>query len=207
VRALMVCGMWATFFVGALYLQRVLGMGPIAAGAAFLPQTLTVAALSLGPTARLTARFGERRLLIAGLSILVIGLVVFALALQPAASYFPGPALAFTLIGIGAGLSFMTLMTLALADVPARDAGIASGVVNVSTQISAAVGLAVLGTIAASRTNALGASGESATQALSGGYQLAFVVAAGCVAAALVAAIAWMRAPERDPEVELELAA
>ena len=204
VRALMVCGMWATFFVGALYLQRVLGMGPIAAGAAFLPQTLTVAALSLGPSARLTARFGERRVLLAGLSVLVVGLIVFALALQPGASYFPGPAIAFTLIGLGAGLSFMTLMTLALADVPARDAGIASGVVNVSTQISAAVGLAVLGTIASSRTNALGADGESAIQALSGGYQLAFIVAAGCVAAALVAAIAWMRAPVAEPEVETE---
>ena len=215
VRALMVCGMWASFFVGALYLQRVLGMEPIAAGAAFLPQTLTVAALSLGPTARLTARFGERRLLIAGLSVLVIGLLVFALALQPGTSYFPGLAIAFTLIGLGAGLSFVTLVTLALADVPARDAGIASGVVNVSTQISAAVGLAVLGTIAASRTNALGASGEPAIQALSGGYQLAFIVAAGCVAAALVAAIVWMRTPqpeaavesESEPEIELELAA
>ena len=213
VRALMVCGMWASFFVGALYLQRVLGMGPIAAGAAFLPQTLTVAVLSLGPTARLTARFGERRTLITGLTVLVAGLTLFALALQPGASYFPGPALAFTLIGVGAGLSFMTLMTLALADVPAADAGIASGVINVSTQISAAVGLAVLGTIAASRTNALGAGGESATEALSGGYQLAFIVAAGCVVAALVAAVVWLRAPaaveaEAEADVEqLELAA
>ena len=85
---------------------------------------------------------------------------MFALALQPGAAYFPGLGLAFALIGVGAGLSFMTLMTLALADVPASDAGIASGVINVSTQISAAIGLAVLGTIAASRTNALGARGE-----------------------------------------------
>ena len=83
-----------------------------------------------------------------------------------------------------------------------------AGVINVSTQISAAVGLAVLGTIASSRTNALGADGESAIQALSGGYQLAFIVAAGCVAAALVAAIVWMRAPQAaEHEVELELAA
>src|SRR5947207_2873042 len=74
VRALMVCGMWASFFVGALYLERVLGMGPVAAGAAFLPQTLTVAAFSLGPTARLTARFGERRMLLFGLTVLVAGL-------------------------------------------------------------------------------------------------------------------------------------
>jgi MFS family permease len=167
-----------------------------------------VAALSLGPTARLTARFGERRLLITGLSVLVAGLVVFALALHPGAPYFPGLGLAFALIGVGAGLSFMTLMTLALADVPASDAGIASGVINVSTQISAAIGLAVLGTIAASRTNELGAGGQDAVHALAGGYQLAFIVAAGCVAAALVAAFVWLRPVEEvEHEVELELVA
>jgi EmrB/QacA subfamily drug resistance transporter len=210
-RALMVCGMWASFFIGALYLQRVRGMGPIATGAAFLPQTLTVAALSLGPTARLTARFGERRILIAGLTVLVGGLGLFAAALQPGTEYFPTLLIAFALVGVGGGMSFMTLVTHALADVPARDAGIASGVVNVSTQIAAAVGLAVLGTIAASQTSALSGDGETAVQALSGGYQLAFVVAAGCVAAALLGAILWVR-PQAEPaaaeaEMELELAA
>ena len=104
----------------------------------------------------------------------------------------------------------MTLMTLALADVPARDAGVASGLVNVSVQISAALGLAVLGTIAASHTGALTAHGDTTVDALSGGYQLAFVVAAGCVAAALIASILWVRAPQpaavpAAPEVELEL--
>jgi EmrB/QacA subfamily drug resistance transporter len=195
VRALMVCGMWASFFVGALYLERVRGMGPIAAGAAFLPQTLTVAAFSLGPTARLTERFGERRMLIFGLAVLVGGLALFATALEPGTAYFPELLIAYALIGVGAGTSFMTLVTLALADVPARDAGIASGVVNVSMQISAALGLAALGTIAASHTSALTARGETTIQALSGGYQLAFVVAAGCVAAALIASILWVRSP------------
>ena len=212
VRALMVCGMWASFFVGALYLQRVLGMGPIAAGAAFLPQTLTVAALSLGPTARLTARFGERRILITGLTVLVAGLAVFALALQPGAAYFPGPALAFTLIGVGAGLSFMTLMTLALADVPAADAGIASGVINVSTQISAAIGLAVLGTIAASRTNALGAQrrvgDRRAVRRLPAGvHRGRGVRGGGAGRGGCVAAGAGPEAVEAEAEVELELAA
>jgi EmrB/QacA subfamily drug resistance transporter len=215
VRALMVSGMWASFFVGALYLERVRGMGPIAAGAAFLPQTLTVAALSLGPTARLTARFGERRMLIFGLAVLTGGLGLFATALAPGTAYFPELLLAYALIGVGAGTSFMTLVTLALADVPARDAGIASGVVNVSMQISAAVGLAVLGTVSGSRTSALTARGETAIQALSGGYRLAFFVAAGCVAAALVASMLWIRAPRPaaaapvavEADVELELAA
>jgi EmrB/QacA subfamily drug resistance transporter len=210
VRALMVCGMWASFFVGALYLERVQGLSPIAAGAAFLPQTLTVAALSLGPTARLTARFGERRMLIFGLAVLVVGLGLFSAALEPGTAYFPTLLIAYALIGVGAGTSFMTLVTLALADVPAQDAGIASGVVNVSMQIAAAIGLAALGTVAASHTSALAAQGETAVQALSGGYQLAFIVAAGSVAAALIASILWVRAPRPQPaahEVDFELAA
>ena len=195
VRALMVCGMWATFFVGALYLERVLGMGPVAAGAAFLPQTLTVAAFSLGPTARLTARFGERRMLLFGLTVLVAGLGLFAMVLQPGAAYFPGLFAAYALIGVGAGTSFMTLVTLALADVPAQDAGIASGLFNVSVQISAALGLAALGTIAAGQTGRLADHGETAVHALAGGYQLAFVVAAGCVAVALLLAALFIQGP------------
>jgi MFS family permease len=155
-------------------------------------------------------------MLIFGLAALTGGLGLFATALEPGTAYFPELFLAYALIGVGAGTSFMTLVTLALADVPARDAGIASGVVNVSMQISAAIGLAVLGTVSGSRTSALTARGETAIQALSGGYQLAFFVAAGCVAAALVASILWVRAPrpaaaapvavEAD-HVELELAA
>jgi MFS family permease len=184
-------------------------MGPIAAGAAFLPQTLTVAALSLGPTAWLTERFGLRRLLLFGLAVMTAGLGLFAAVLQPGTAYFPELFVAYALIGVGAGTSFMTLVTIALADVPARDAGVASGLVNVSVQISAALGLAVLGTIAASQTSGLTAHGESAVQALSGGYQLAFVVAAGCVAAALLASLLWVRAPREETvpvAAEIELA-
>jgi MFS family permease len=216
VRALMVAGMWASFFIGALYLERVRGMGPIAAGAAFLPQTLTVAVLSLGPAARLTARFGPRRLLIAGLVVLVAGFALFGVVTQPGTAYFPWLFLAYAVVGVGAGLAFMTLVSIALADVPARDAGVASGLVNVSVQIAAALGLAVLGTIAASQTSALSAGGETAVAALSGGYQLAFIVAAGSIVAALVAALLWVREPraesvpevaEVDLDVDFELAA
>jgi MFS family permease len=170
-------------------------MSPVAAGAAFLPQTLTVAMFSLGLTARLTARFGERRMLLFGLTVLVAGLGLFAAVLGPATAYFPGLFAAYALMGIGAGTSFMTLVTLALADVPAADAGIASGMVNVSVQISAALGLAVLGTIAAGQTSRLADHGETAVHALSGGYQLAFVVAAASVAVALLVAALWVRRP------------
>ena len=118
-------------------------------------------------------------MLLFGLTVLVAGLGLFAAVLGPTTAYFPGLFAAYALMGIGAGTSFMTLMTLALADVPAEDAGIASGLVNVSVQISAALGLAVLGTIAAGQTGRLSDRGETAIQALSGGYQLAFVVGGG----------------------------
>src|SRR4051794_14455513 len=118
VRALMVCGMWATFFVGALYLERVLGMGPVAAGAAFLPQTLTVAAFSLGPTARLTARHGERRMLLFGLTVLVAGLGLFAAVLQPGAALFPGLVAAYALVGVRAGTVVIMRVSIRPAHVP-----------------------------------------------------------------------------------------
>jgi MFS family permease len=143
--------------------------------------------------------------LLFGLVVLTAGLGLFATGVQAGTAYFPGLFFGYALIGLGAGTAFMTLVTLALADVPARDAGIASGLVNVSVQISAALGLAVLGTIAASHSAGLAAQGETATQALAGGYQLAFVVAAGCVAAALIAALLWIREPQApEPEVVVE---
>ena len=200
VRALMVSGMWTTFFLGALYFERVRGFTPIEAGAAFLPQTLVVAALSLGPSARLSERFGPRRVLLVGMTILVVALGALGASLQAGTAYFPTQGVAFALAGIGAGLSFMSLMTLALADVPAADAGIASGIINVSVQIAAAFGMAILGTVASSRTTTLEAGGSSVADALAGGYQVAFVIAAASVAAGLVAALRWLR-PAREETV------
>src|SRR5262249_14056460 len=112
------------------------------------------------------------------------------------ASYFPGLFLAFLLIGIGAGTSFMPLLTVAMADVPRQDAGLASGIVNVSVQISGALGVAVLGTIATHRADALSAQGDSATTALSSGYHLAFVIAAVAVAIGVLVALAVLRSPD-----------
>jgi EmrB/QacA subfamily drug resistance transporter len=193
VRALMVCGMWTTFFLGALYFERVRGFTPIQAGAAFLPQTLVVAALSLGATARLSERFGARRVLIAGMATLTAALGLLAASMQADMPYFPTQSLAFALAGVGGGMSFMTLMNLALADVPAADAGVASGIVNVSVQIAAAFGLAILGTVATSRAHELSAGGAGAADALAGGYQVAFVLAALSVATGLLVALRWLR--------------
>jgi EmrB/QacA subfamily drug resistance transporter len=193
VRALMVSGMWTTFFLGSLYFERVRGFTPVEAGAAFLPQTLVVALISLGPAARLNDRFGPRRVLLAGMSVLVVALGLLAASMQADMPYFPTQAIAFALAGIGAGTSFMTLMSLALADVPAVDAGVASGLVNVSVQIAAAFGMATLGTIATTHSDALRSGGEGLADALAGGYQVAFVIAAASVAAGLLVAARWLR--------------
>jgi MFS family permease len=102
---------------------------------------------------------------------------------------------AFVLFGVGAGLAFMPLLTIAMAHVPAADAGMASGIVNTSLQLSAAMGVAVLGTVATDRTRTLAAHGQSQTVALLGGYHLAFTVGAVCVAVAVAAALLLLRQP------------
>src|SRR5262249_13396372 len=144
VRGLTMTGMYSAFFLGALYLNRVLGFGPLQTGLAFLPMTLVVGGLSLGITARVVARLGAQRSASLGLVAMIGGLALL-LGLEEHSSYFPRLFGAFALIGLGAGLTFMPLLTIALAEVPADDAGLASGIVNVSMQLSAALGLAVIG--------------------------------------------------------------
>ena len=194
VRVLLVCGMYAAFFVGALYLQHVLGYDALGTGFAFLPMTVVVGALSLGVTARLMGRFGPQRMTVAGLLATGAGLVLFA-TVGEQTSYFPHVFAAFALVGLGAGTAFLPLLTIAVAQAPRADAGLVSGIVNVSTQISGAIGVALLGAVSAARTDALAADGRAPLEALLGGYRLAFVVAAGCVAAGVVVALLVMRPP------------
>lgn len=194
VRGLVFLGVYASFFFGALYLERILGYGPTPTGLAFLPWTLVVATLSLGITTRLVRRFGPRGTLVWGLVVIVAGLMVLART-GDHASYFPGLFLAFAMIGTGGGMSFMPLLTIAMADVPGHDAGLASGIVNLSMQLSGAIGLAALGTISASHSRALLAQGQSLSTSLAGSYDLAFTIAAGCVAAGLVIALAVLPSP------------
>ena len=111
------------------------------------------------------------------------------------ASYFPGLFFAFLLLGLGAGASFLPLLTIGMADAPTRDAGLASGIINVSVQLFGAIGLATLGTIATDHTKALSASGHPLTSALTGGYHLAYIVAAACVAGGILAAFLVLRPP------------
>jgi EmrB/QacA subfamily drug resistance transporter len=203
IRALMASGMFAAFFIGALYLEHILGYSALRTGLAFLPMTLTVGTLSLGITARLVGRFGPRRLVVPGLVTMIVGLLLLSQQ-GPHSSYFPGLFFAFALMGLGAGTSFMPLLTIAMSEVPTRDAGLASGIVNVSMQIGAAIGLAALASLATDRTRTLTAAGHSTTSALIGGYHLAFLVGAACIAVGAVLAPFVLRARVAAVEVASE---
>jgi predicted MFS family arabinose efflux permease len=205
VRGLLVTGMYSTFFLGTLYLEHVRHYTALQTGAAFLPWTITVAVLSRGITARLVARFGALSVLTSGMVITAAGLLLFA-TVGPDTAYFPTIFFANFLIGLGIGNAFMPLLTLAMADVPAADAGLGSGITNVSQQIGGALGLAVLSTIATNHTKTLLSSGHDFTTSLIGGYTLAFVLAAAATLAAVLLAIALLRPrptrPQRQPAAD-----
>jgi EmrB/QacA subfamily drug resistance transporter len=210
VRGLLVTGMFSAFFLGALYLERVLGYNAIQTGLAFMPLTVGIAVMSLGISARLVERIGAARTLSIGLTGIIVGLLLLA-GQGLHASYFPGLFIAFLTLGLGAGASFLPLLTIGMSDAPARDAGLASGIINVSVQLFGAIGLATLGTIATDHAKALSASGDSVQSALTGGYHLAYLVAAVCVAGGILATRLFLRPPsaplpqETDAE-ELDLA-
>jgi EmrB/QacA subfamily drug resistance transporter len=191
-RAMLATGMFATFFLGTLYLQQVKGYTAVETGLAFLPWSVSLGVLSLGITANLMRRFGPRRVLIPGMLAIVTSLAVMA-GTGENASYFPVLLGAYTLFGIGAGTSFMPLITIAMSEVPAQDAGLASGIANVTMQIAAAIGLAALGTISTGHTASLSAQGVSLSAALTGGYQLSFGIASMCVAAGLLVVLVVLR--------------
>ena len=193
-RGLVATGMFTTFFLGALYLQHVKGYSALDTGLAFLPSTLTLAVLSLGISARLMRGFGPRALLIPGLATITIALLLMA-ATDQSTAYFPGIFGAYLLFGLGAGMTFMPLTTIMMSDVPATDAGIGSGVGNVTMQVGGAFGLAALGTITTDHTRTLIAQGESFSGALTAGYQLGYGIAAACVATALIVVLVVLRSP------------
>jgi EmrB/QacA subfamily drug resistance transporter len=203
VRGLLITGMFSAFFLGSLYLERVLGYDAIDTGLAFLPLTALIAFMSMGVAARVVERVGAVNTLAGGLVGILAGLLL--LATQGVhASYFPGLFFAFLLLGAGAGASFLPLLTIGMADAPKQDAGLASGIINVSVQLFGAIGLAALGTVATDHTKALSSSGHSLAQALTGGYHLAYLVAAICVGFGILAAFVVLRPPRDIVEHELE---
>ena len=199
VQMLMVAGLFGMFFLGVLYLQGILGYDAIETGLAFLPVSVLIGVLSLGFSPRLNERFGARAVLLVGLVLLVAALGLFARAPLDA-GYVVDLLPTMILFGIGAGLAFPALMTLAMSGATAEDSGLASGLVNTSLQVGGAVGLAVLATLAGTRTENLLADGEPAAEALTGGYRFAFVVAAGIVAVAVVLASTVLRSEARAAE-------
>jgi predicted MFS family arabinose efflux permease len=197
VQALSVAGMFGMFFMGSLYLQRVLGYDPLEIGLAFLPVTLVMGILSVRYSERLVTRFGARATLLPGLILVGAGLALFT-RVPAHGAYLVDVLPSMILIGAGAGASFPALMNIAMSGATPSDAGLASGLVNTTLQVGGALGLAVLATLATTRSNSLRAAGDSTVQSLVGGYHLAFVVALGLVLAALAVALTVLR-PDRQP--------
>jgi EmrB/QacA subfamily drug resistance transporter len=176
--------MFAWFFVSALYLQLVLGYSPLEVGLAFLPANLIMGAFSIGLSAKLVMRFGFRIPLATGL-LVAAGLVLFARA--PVDGSFVVDVLpSMILLGVGAGMAFNPVLLAAMSDVDPSESGLASGVVNTAFMMGGALGLAVLVSLASSRTDSLRASAHGPLASLNGGYHLAFLVGALFAASAAV---------------------
>ncbi|HEV2791235.1 MAG TPA: MFS transporter [Solirubrobacterales bacterium] len=196
-QALLVAGMFGMFFLGALYLQRVLGYSALDVGLAFLPTTIVMGSLSLGFSEKLIMRFGPRTTLIPGICLVVVALLLFART-PVDGDYLTDLLPPFLLIGIGVGTSFPSVMTLAMSGATPEDSGLASGFVNTSMQVGGAIGLAVLATLSTERTESLLADGESLAQALTSGYHVAYLIGAGLATIAVAIAVFVLRAPEPD---------
>jgi predicted MFS family arabinose efflux permease len=201
IQVVVVAGMFGMFFLGSLYLERVLGYDPLQIGLAFLPVALAIGILSVGFSERLVMRFGAKPTLLVGQVLIVAGLVLFALS--PVHSSYIADLLApMLLLGVGAGLSFPSLMGLAMSSATREDSGLASGLVNTSLQVGGALGLAVLATLSATRTDSQLASGISPDAALTSGYHLAFWIGAGLVAGAIAVTALVIRSAPALAEAE-----
>jgi EmrB/QacA subfamily drug resistance transporter len=198
IQILSVPAMFGMFFLGALYLQRILGYDALQTGLAFLPVTIAMGTLSVRYTEPLVTRFGARGTLLPGLGLIAAGMVLFA-QVPVDGSYVTDVLPTMLLLGTGAGLCFPALMTLAMSSATPSDAGLASGLVNTTAQVGGALGLAVLATLSTSRSDGLVDGGESAAAALTSGYHLAFWIGAGLIGAAIVVALAVLR-PQRAPK-------
>ncbi|MGH2823371.1 MAG: DHA2 family efflux MFS transporter permease subunit [Thermoleophilaceae bacterium] len=192
VMGLLVVGFFGMFFLGALYMQGILGYTPLGVGLAFLPSCIVMGTLSLGYAEKLIMGIGPKAALVAGLSSAAAGLVLFSRA-PVDATYVTDLAPVMLLLGAGAGLAFPALMTLAMSGATPSDAGLASGLVNTTVQVGGAVGLAVLATLATSRTEGLRGDGEAVAAALNGGYHLAYLVGAALTVVAIVVALVVLR--------------
>jgi EmrB/QacA subfamily drug resistance transporter len=195
VEALLVVGMFGLFFLGALYLQRVLGYDALEVGLAFLPASIAMGVMSLRLSGPLLMRFGPKHTLLAGFTLIGIAMLMFART--PVDGHYAVDVLpAMILFGIGAGAGFPAIMTLGLSGATPSDSGLASGLINTSAQVGGAIGLAVLATLASERTTQRLADGASNAAALNSGYHLAYVVGASLVAVSLVIGAVVLQSPD-----------
>ncbi len=188
IQVLSVAGMFGVFFLGSLYLERVLGYDALEIGLAFLPVTIVMGTLSVRYSERLVMRFGPRGTVVPGMALIAAALVLFTQA-PVDGDYVTHVLPVMVLLGTGAGLAFPALMTLAMTGVQPSEAGLASGLINTTAQVGGALGLALLATLSTSRTETLADGGQAAATALTGGYHLAFWIAAALVVAAIVVAL------------------
>ena len=198
VGVLWAAAMFAWFFISALYMQLVLNYTPMQIGLAFLPANVIMAVFSLGLSARIVMRFGIRKPLAAGLWLAAIGLALFARA--PVNGSFVVDVLpGMMLLGLGAGMAFNPVLLAAMSEVSPTDSGLASGVVNTAFMMGGALGLAVLASAAAARTASMEAAGAQLPLALTGGYNLAFLVGAVFAAAAGLIGVLLLRSAMPGP--------
>ncbi|MGI8332787.1 MFS transporter [Actinomadura scrupuli] len=193
IQVLMVSALFGFQILIALYLQNVLGYGAAATGLAMLPAAVMIGAVSLGLSAPLSARFGERNVLLAGLALLVVALGL--LTRLPVHADYAVHLLPTMLLAGGFGLAISALTALGMSDADARDAGVASGLFNTTQQVGGAFGVAALSTLATARTEGLLGDGHTTASALTGGFHLAFGIGAGLLTAAFVLAATVLRRP------------
>jgi EmrB/QacA subfamily drug resistance transporter len=203
VGGLMAAGMFAWFFFSALYMQVILGYSPLEVGLAYLPSTLIWGSSSLLLSDRLVMRFGVKTPLVAGLGLMTVGLLLLARA--PVDGNFLVDVVPSTIaVGLGAGIAFNPILLAAMSDVAPEQSGLASGVVNTAFMMGGALGLAVLASLADSRTDSLLADADGRLAALNGGYHAAFLLGAVFVVAAAAVGAALLRAAQQVPTHEDE---
>ncbi|MBX6385485.1 MAG: MFS transporter [Microbispora sp.] len=198
VMLLLVAGLFAFQFLGALYMQRVLGYSAVQTSLAFLPGPVLIAVMSLGVSPRVIPKFGPRNVLAAGLVLVAAGLLLLARA-PVDGTYAVDLLPVMLLMGVGSGLMMPAAIGLAMSGAQPRDAGLASGLVNTTQQVGGAIGLATLATLAAARSERLIASGEAEKAALTTGYHFSFVVSAALLLAGVVVTLTVLRTPKVAP--------
>ena len=197
VQALLTTGMFGMFFLASLYLQRVRGFDALHIGLAFLPLTVVVAIVSMRYSDRLVLWHGPVRALLSGLGLVAAGL--FALTRCPVhGHYLLDLLLALLVLGVGVGLAFPAVMALAMSQATEVDAGLTSGLINTTVQVSGALGLGLLATLASSETHRLLHTGSPALSALNAGYHLGFAIGGVLVVVAAVVLATVLGRPQPD---------